>query len=783
MISSTPGMARSVCSAARSAGCSQVIAAISGKRCRGRRAGTLEFISGALPHGLVEVGQKIVNVFDSAAQPDEAVGQAHGLSHDRWDRSVRHRGWMAHQTLDSSERLGQHKDPGAFHKAPRSRGIAQIERHHPAETAHLPAGNFVLRVRWQPWIVDLADHGLTGKPLRDPASVGIVLTHPERQGLDAPERQPAVHGTRNGTSRILDERKPLGHIVPRGEQQSPHHVAVTVEVFRGRVQHDIGSVLQRPLEVRRGEGVVHYIQVAMRLSQVSHRGQIGEVHHWVGWRLAVDHPGGWGERALDIPDLAHVHEAHPQSEVAVDPLHQAMTAAVYILAADDVIPGFEKLEHGIEGGQTRAEGKTVGGAFQAGDVSLEGLTGGVLGAGVLVPSVLAQAFLHVGRGLIDRRHDRTGQGLDDLSGMDGSGGTAVLVVVLENAGHELLHGRGRVKRNSRQAYWLLAVGPVYFRSVTATISDGASPRCLIVDDDAQVRQVLSRVIATQGLLPVEASSGADALAVLKRLGEIPICISDIYMPEMDGVTFLREALQRYPDMAVVMLTGMAEVNTAVECLKLGALDYISKPVIIEEVRARLHKALEKRRLVLENRFYQQMLEMRVQELDRKNRSSLINGVQTLVQALEAKDAYTSGHSSRVSRYATRTAVQLGFTDDAVEHIRLGGELHDIGKIGTREFVLNKPGPLTPEEFQHIMEHSALGEKILAPFLSQSPIVLRIARSHRERIDGSGFPDALRGNRIPLEARIVAVVDAFDAMTTNRAYRPQLPVPRAIDELR
>ena len=276
--------------------------------------------------------------------------------------------------------------------------------------------------------------------------------------------------------------------------------------------------------------------------------------------------------------------------------------------------------------------------------------------------------------------------------------------------------------------------------------------------------------------PLRPPPGADALAVLKRVGEIPICISDIYMPEMDGVTFLREALQRYPDMAVVMLTGMAEVNTAVECLKLGALDYISKPVIIEEVRARLHKALEKRRLVLENRYYQQMLEMRVQELDRKNRSSLINGVQTLVQALEAKDAYTSGHSSRVSRYATRTALQLGFADDALEHIRLGGELHDIGKIGTREFILNKPGPLTPEEFQHIMEHSALGEKILAPFLSQSPSVLRIVRSHHERIDGSGFPDALRGEQIPMEARIVAVVDAFDAMTTNRAYRPQFPVP-------
>jgi putative nucleotidyltransferase with HDIG domain len=205
--------------------------------------------------------------------------------------------------------------------------------------------------------------------------------------------------------------------------------------------------------------------------------------------------------------------------------------------------------------------------------------------------------------------------------------------------------------------------------------------------------------------------------------------------------------------------------------------------MVEEVRARLHKALEKRRLVLENRFYQQSLELRVRDLDRKNRASLINGVQMLVHALEAKDAYTSGHSSRVSRYGMKTAVLLGFTDDALEHVRLGGELHDIGKIGTRENILNKPGPLTVDEFQHIKEHSTLGEKILAPFLTQSPVVLRIVRSHHERIDGSGFPDALRGTQIPLEARIVAVVDAFDAMTTNRAYRPSLPVPKAVEELR
>ena len=323
----------------------------------------------------------------------------------------------------------------------------------------------------------------------------------------------------------------------------------------------------------------------------------------------------------------------------------------------------------------------------------------------------------------------------------------------------------------------------YLRAVHSPAPGAVAAHCLVVDDDAQVRHSLARVIEAHGLSTLEASSGTEALAILERQGEVPLVISDIYMPEMDGVTFLREALRRYPDMAIVMLTGVAEVTTAVECLKLGALDYISKPVLVEEVRARVDKALEKRDLVLQNRFYQQHLESRVRELDRRNKQALVNGVQMLVHALEAKDAYTSGHSTRVARYAVKTAVQLGVTGDRLEHIRLGGELHDIGKIGTREDILNKPGPLTTDEFQHIKGHAALGERILAPFLAESQAVLRITRSHHERLDGAGFPDGLAGDAIPSEARIVAVVDAFDAMTTNRAYRPSRTPEDAVQELR
>ena len=326
--------------------------------------------------------------------------------------------------------------------------------------------------------------------------------------------------------------------------------------------------------------------------------------------------------------------------------------------------------------------------------------------------------------------------------------------------------------------------PDSFAGVTKRFEPAsAAARCLLVDDDAQVRSVLTRLIEGQGLQCLQAPNGAEALRILAEQGEVPLCITDIYMPVLDGVGFLREARQRYPDMAVIMLTGVAEVATAVECLQIGAMDYISKPVMLDEVRMRVANALEKRDLVLQNRFYQQSLESRVRELDLRNKQSLLNGVEMLVFALEAKDSYTSGHSLRVKEFATRTAVQLGFTGELLAQIELGSKLHDIGKIGIRETILNKPGILSPEEFEHVKLHTVLGERILQPFLAEQPAVLRIVRSHHERLDGTGFPDGTGGGQIPIEARIVAVADAYDAMTTNRAYRPPRDPMGAVDELR
>lgn len=168
--------------------------------------------------------------------------------------------------------------------------------------------------------------------------------------------------------------------------------------------------------------------------------------------------------------------------------------------------------------------------------------------------------------------------------------------------------------------------------------------------------------------------------------------------------------------------------------------------------------------------------------DQRGPSIFLKGIQTLAHALEAKDEYTWGHSARVSAYAMAIARELGLPAEEMAAVSLGGELHDMGKIGVREEVLHKAGPLSPEEYLHLMEHTVIGTRILYPLLQDYPVVLNIVRSHHERVDGTGLPDGLAGTAIPLDARIVAVADAFDAMTSPRPYRPPLPIAAALREL-
>ncbi|MGV3711170.1 MAG: HD-GYP domain-containing protein [Gemmatimonas sp.] len=307
-------------------------------------------------------------------------------------------------------------------------------------------------------------------------------------------------------------------------------------------------------------------------------------------------------------------------------------------------------------------------------------------------------------------------------------------------------------------------------------------RCLIVDDEAPLRAILRRLMEGEGFECLEAPSGVEALELMEQ-GPAPLVLSDYHMPRMDGGELLRQIHLRWPDTAVVMITAVSDVNHAVRCLDEGALDYLTKPFRVEEIRGRVGQALEKRRLLLENRAYREQLEARVVEQARAYEHLFLASLQSLADALEVKDAYTWGHSTRVCRYAVAIAKELHLDDEMIRQIDLGSRLHDLGKIGVREDILNKDGPLTDAEYAHVMEHPVIGWKLLQPLLQDAPHALTVVRSHHERLDGKGAPDKLSGANIPIEARITAVADSFDAMTSGRPYRAGLSVEYAMTELR
>jgi putative two-component system response regulator len=307
------------------------------------------------------------------------------------------------------------------------------------------------------------------------------------------------------------------------------------------------------------------------------------------------------------------------------------------------------------------------------------------------------------------------------------------------------------------------------------------PNCLIVDDEPRLRQVFVHLMRSDGFNCVEAENGEEAIAVLER-EPVTLVMSDLRMPRLDGIELLREIRARWPDTAVVMITAVADVEVAVSCLAVGAMDYLTKPFHLEEVRARVAQALEKRRLVLENRGYQESLREKVAAQASRLEELFLASVQSLAEALEVKDPYTRGHSVRVSHYSAVIAREMGLGAELLRRVELGGHVHDIGKIGVREDLLNKPGKLTNEEYQHIMTHPMVGWKILAPLLGEMPEALNIVRSHHERFDGSGIPDGLAGTDIPLEAHIAAAADCFDAMTSDRTYRPGLSMEEALAEI-
>jgi len=303
---------------------------------------------------------------------------------------------------------------------------------------------------------------------------------------------------------------------------------------------------------------------------------------------------------------------------------------------------------------------------------------------------------------------------------------------------------------------------------------------LIVDDEAGIRNLLHQKLSREGYSCKEAGTAEKALNALAA-SPIALVILDIRLPDKSGTELLPEIKLGYPDTAVVMATVISKVNVATQCLKQGADDYICKPFDLDEVTLSIRRALERRSLRLKIKEYQQYLEDKVEEQTGEIRRLFLGAIESLVCALEAKDRYTGGHSHRVTEVALALGNELGLSTTDMEDLRWGSLLHDVGKIAVDQLIQNKPDRLTQEEYEHIMIHAHVGAGIVQPVVNDS--VVEMIEHHHDHYDGCGLNQVVAGEDIPLGARILAVADAFDALTSDRPYRPAMSRKKALDEIK
>ena len=310
-------------------------------------------------------------------------------------------------------------------------------------------------------------------------------------------------------------------------------------------------------------------------------------------------------------------------------------------------------------------------------------------------------------------------------------------------------------------------------------------RVLIVDDDLALRTILSVMLTHADFLCRTAACGEEALSLLARQ-EFEIVISDLRMPGISGIDLLIEVRQRYPRLAFLMVTGEDETRVGVRAMQLGADDYLLKPFDADVVLGSLHRALQKKKLEREVQEYRLHLEEMVSERTQQLRTALQqtersyeDTLEALGAAIDLRDSPTAGHSRRVFLYSMEVAKSIGGLEREIRSIAMGAWLHDIGKLAIPDRVLLKPGPLTDSEWEIMRRHARIGYELVKSisFLSGAA---EIVLTHHERFDGSGYPQKMKGDEIPFGARIFAVADTLDAMTSDRPYRAALPLRAARD---
>lgn len=307
----------------------------------------------------------------------------------------------------------------------------------------------------------------------------------------------------------------------------------------------------------------------------------------------------------------------------------------------------------------------------------------------------------------------------------------------------------------------------------------AAGRILVVDDEPNICRLLQRYLGRLGHQVETAGSVPDALDVLGT-GHFDLVLTDLRLPGPSGLELLVEVRTRSPGTRTILMSAHADVYAAAAAIERGVDQLIVKPFELEDLRARVTDSLAKRHAEAQAEAERETLESRLRQRDTESKIWILRAAHALATAVEAKDEYTAGHATRVTAYSLIIADVIGGID--VVRFRLAGDLHDVGKIGVPDNVLNKPGRLTDEEFALVRKHPETGAHILQPLIDD-PMVLGVVRWHHERWDGKGYPDGKAGNEIPLPARVLAVADTLDAMTSHRAYRRGMAWDDVVAEIR
>jgi putative two-component system response regulator len=313
-------------------------------------------------------------------------------------------------------------------------------------------------------------------------------------------------------------------------------------------------------------------------------------------------------------------------------------------------------------------------------------------------------------------------------------------------------------------------------------------RIVILDDEVFIRDILVRKLRAQGYACDTCSTSQEALLTLSA-GECDLFLADITMPGVDGIEYIREAQRVCPGVAIVPVASVANLQVAVEALKHGAYDYIKKPFSLEEVAIAVARALEKRRLVMENQQYRRTLEDQVAGRTRQLKEALDvlqstyrSTLLALSTALDKRETGMGWHSLRVMRYTVRLGREMGLGPEELRNLEQGALLHDIGKLGVPDALLRKQDALSEEEWVLMRRHPVIGFQILAGIRFLQGAALMVLH-HHERYDGTGYPSGLKGEAISLEARIFALADALDCMTSDRSFQGALTFESAREELR